>query len=73
LACALGVTATGVLRLCEKLVHAGCGSLLTFRTHLREPFKRELRKRLLARRGERVSVDDIRAMAADVLRGMRTQ
>jgi hypothetical protein len=29
--------------------------------------------RLLARRGERVSVDDIRAIAADVLRGMRTQ
>jgi hypothetical protein len=30
-------------------------------------------KRLLARRGKRVSVDDIRAIAAGVPRGMRTQ
>jgi hypothetical protein len=32
---------------------------------LREPFKRELTERLLARRGERVSEDDIRTIAAD--------
>jgi hypothetical protein len=42
----------------------------TLPRHLREPFKRELTERLLARRGERVSVDDIRTIAADVLRGM---
>jgi hypothetical protein len=40
---------------------------------LREPFKPELTERPLARRGERVSVNDIRTIAADVLRGMRTQ
>jgi hypothetical protein len=31
------------------------------------------REQLLARRGERVRVDDIRAIAVDVLRGMQTQ
>jgi hypothetical protein len=40
--------------------------------HLREPFKLELTDRLLARHGERVSVEDIRAIAEAILRRMRS-